>query len=371
MLAIERRYDIDWIRVIAIGLLLIYHIAIGFQSWGIMIGFITNEQSWETLWIPMSLLNVWRIPLLFFVSGMGVYFAIQKRNWKQLMLERASRIFIPLLFGIFFIVPVHIYLLQDYYMQALSYTFNMGHLWFLGNICAYIVILSPIFIYLKNNEEGRLVRGIKGMLSSPLGLIPFILAYMAEAWIIAPGLYTMYAMTWHGFVLGLLAFFFGYCFVLSGPLFWNMILKWRGLFLLAGALLFVLRFIMFQLNATGYLLALESICWIITVFAFGYRYLNKPGRVLTYLSQAAYPVYIVHMMFLYLGSYLIFPLSLPVPLKFVIVLAFTFIGCFLCYDLIRRVNWLRPVFGLKRSNKGFVGPSDIRNILPSQAVKAG
>ena len=29
----ERRYDIDWLRVIAIGLLLIYHIAIAFQPW--------------------------------------------------------------------------------------------------------------------------------------------------------------------------------------------------------------------------------------------------------------------------------------------------------------------------------------------------
>lgn len=29
-----RRYDIDWLRVIAIGLLIIYHIGIGFQSWG-------------------------------------------------------------------------------------------------------------------------------------------------------------------------------------------------------------------------------------------------------------------------------------------------------------------------------------------------
>ncbi len=27
----NRRYDIDWLRVIAIGLLLIYHVAIGFQ----------------------------------------------------------------------------------------------------------------------------------------------------------------------------------------------------------------------------------------------------------------------------------------------------------------------------------------------------
>lgn len=87
MLTTNRRYDIDWLRVIAIGLLLIYHIAIGFQPWGVLIGFIQNNESLESTWIPMSMLNVWRIPLLFFVSGMGVCFAIRKRNWKQLLLE--------------------------------------------------------------------------------------------------------------------------------------------------------------------------------------------------------------------------------------------------------------------------------------------
>jgi len=72
----RRRYDVDWLRVMAIGLLLIYHVAIGFQPWGGTIGFITNGESWETLWLPMSLLNVWRIPFLFVVSGMGVYFSM-------------------------------------------------------------------------------------------------------------------------------------------------------------------------------------------------------------------------------------------------------------------------------------------------------
>src|SRR3546814_372702 len=98
MSTINRRYDIDWVRVVAIGLLLVYHVAIGFQSWGIMIGFITNDKPWESLWIPMAMMNIWRIPLLFFVSGMGVCFAMRKRSWQQLLLERAGRILVPYLF---------------------------------------------------------------------------------------------------------------------------------------------------------------------------------------------------------------------------------------------------------------------------------
>ena len=64
----ERRHDIDWLRVITIGLLLIYHVAIVFQPWGVLIGFIQSNKELSWLWVVMSMLNVWRIPLLFFVS---------------------------------------------------------------------------------------------------------------------------------------------------------------------------------------------------------------------------------------------------------------------------------------------------------------
>ena len=114
-MATERRHDIDWLRVIAIGLLLIYHIAIVFQPWAVFIGFIRSSESLNGLWKPMSMLNVWRIPLLFFVSGMGVYFAMRKRNWKELVVERSRRILIPFLFGMVAIVPLHFLIFQSYY----------------------------------------------------------------------------------------------------------------------------------------------------------------------------------------------------------------------------------------------------------------
>jgi hypothetical protein len=349
MSATNRRYDIDWLRVIAIGLLLIYHVAIAFQSWGIMLGFITNEKPWESLWVPMAVLNVWRIPLLFFVSGMGVYFAIQKRNWKQLLLERSRRILVPFLFGMFCIVPISVYIWQNYYQFDLTYAHHPGHLWFLGNIFVYVVLLSPVFFYLKRNENGKIAKGIKKILSNPLGLLPVIFAFIAEVLIVDPKPYEVYMMTWHGFYLGLLAFFFGFCFVLSGQTFWDMILKWRWLFFSAAVILFVLRITQFQQYAPGYLLVIESDCWIFSVLAFGYKHLNHPGKILSYLSQAVLPVYIVHMIFLSLGSWLIFPLDIGVPLKFILVLMFTGIGCFTLYELIiRRVNIIRPLFGLKR-----------------------
>ncbi|SRR5579871_735772 len=348
MFTTNRRYDIDWLRVIAIGLLLIYHTSIGFQPWGIMIGFITNNKSWDSLWFPMTMLNVWRIPLLFFVSGMGVYFAIQNRNWKQLITERARRIFIPFVFGVFLIAPISTYFLQLYYHQQLNYNAGPAHLWFLGNIFIYVILLSPLFFYLKKNEEGKMVNWIKKLFGNPFALLVVMASFILESILVDPVLYELYALTWHGFFLGLIAFFFGFVFVLSGTSFWNMILKWRWLFLAIAVLLYTFRLLHFQMPQSNVQLVIESNCWIFSVFGFGHRYLNHSNKALTYLSQAAYPVYILHMVFLFLASLFIFPLDIEVHLKFILVLAFTVTGCFIFYEfIIRRIRIVKPLFGLK------------------------
>ena len=113
--------------------------------------------------------------------------------------------------------------------------------------------------------------------------------------------------------------------------------------------LFLLRWLNFDLISPGYLLAIESCVWIFAIFGFANKYLDHPSKALSYLSQAAYPVYILHMVFLYLGSYLIFPLSLPTGAEFLLVVVFTTVGCFAFYELIRRIFFLRPLFGLKKT----------------------
>lgn len=347
MSTLQRRYDIDWLRVIAIGLLLVYHVAIGFQPWGVMIGFITNDASWSSLWWPMSMLNIWRIPFLFFVSGMGVYFSMQHRRWGALLVERSLRILLPYVFGAVCIFPLSVFILQHYYHWELHYSVNPGHLWFLGNIFAYVVLLSPLFYYLQKNQNGKFVTGLKKMLSSPLGLIPVVGLFVAEVIILKPIPYELYAMTWHGFVLGFLAFSVGFCFSLCGDSFWIMIQKWRWLFLVLALVLFVVRLFVLGLKTPGYLLVVESDCWIFAVLAFGNKHLNHTSKARSYLSEAAYPVYILHMIFLFSGSWLIFPLPMAAPLKFVMLLTFTFAGCFGAFEIIRRINILRPLFGLK------------------------
>jgi glucan biosynthesis protein C len=344
----ERRYDIDWLRVIAIGFLIIYHVAIIFQPWGVLIQFIQSSESLTKLWIPMSMLNVWRIPILFFVSGMGVAFALRKRNTMQLIKERSLRILLPFAFGIIFIVHIHVFIWQSYYNQEISFSFGRGHLWFLGNIFVYVILIIAAKKFLTSAGVKRFVVRIH---KTRLGLLTLPLLLFSETLIVNPESFELYAMTWHGFFLGYIAFLYGFLTTNSESNFLQIIKKDKYWTLLLSTSLFAIRLYVFELEAPLFLKAIESGLWILTIAGLSASFLNRSNKVLKYLSQAAYPVYILHMIFMFLGATIILPLSVGSLTKFFLLIAFTFAGSILSFEIIRRIPFLRPLFGLKMNNK--------------------
>ena len=123
-----RRYDIDWLRVLALGLLIVYHVVVSFQPWALYIFFIQNDQFLELLWLFMSLINIWRIPILFMISGMGARFAMEQRNWKQVLKDRAVWVLFPFIVGFFFVCPISVYIAVEYFGKKSQYIPNAGHL---------------------------------------------------------------------------------------------------------------------------------------------------------------------------------------------------------------------------------------------------
>jgi len=103
----------------------------------------------------------------------------------------------------------------------------------------------------------------------------------------------------------------------------------------------------FELNGPHFLTSIESMNWLFALFGFGHKYLNKPSRILSYLSQSVYPIYIIHMIFLFWASYVILPLNLSFELNLLLIILFTFIGCYTTYELIKRIGFIRPLFGFK------------------------
>ena len=343
-----RRHDVDWLRTLALGLLIIFHIMLSFQSWAVSAGLPQNDELLEEFVPFLSMLAVWRIPLLFMISGMGVRFAMERRDWKELLKERASRILVPFLFGTYVLGTFFVWAMPRF-GWAPEYTPTFGHLWFLLNIFLYVVWLLGILIYLKDKPNNSLFRFFSKIMGWPLGLFLFALPLMLEAWLVDPEYFSVYVDNLHGWLLGLICFFLGFVFISTQDVFWPAVEKIRWFALAVGLSLFLARLLVFELQGEqSWLVGLESMSWMLAVIGFGTRYLNRPSRTLSYLNKAVYPVYIVHMPVQLAFAYLLLPTELSAYSKLALLMAGTFGTSLLLYEFgLRRMKWVRPLFGIK------------------------
>ncbi len=345
----ERRYDIDWLRTFSIFLLIIYHAYAIFQPWGKGVGIIQNEKPLDSLVAIMHLIGAWRIPLLFFISGMGMAFSLKKRSRSQLFSERTRRIFIPFLFGVLIIVPIHKIIFQNFYDLDFRFFPSPAHLWFLANLFAYVIILLPFINWIK--KASKYIFSIQ-IFKFPLFLILITVSIILEGIIINPENVFKYASSVHGFSLGFIVFFWGFCCSLNGDFFFKAIIKWRWVSLLVAITLYFFVLFYWELAPPIYIFLIETSVWIFAIIGFSAKYINFNNKVLNYLSCSSYPIYICHMIFLYLSAYFITPLNINTWLKYILIISITFACCVFTYELIiKRINWLRPFLGLKKTVK--------------------
>jgi hypothetical protein len=88
--------------------------------------------------------------------------------------------------------------------------------------------------------------------------------------------------------------------------------------------------------------------WITAAFGFARRYLRqRDGSVRRYLTDAIFPFYIIHELTITVGGYYLTRFGLDVRLEFALLVTATALSCFITYEIVRRIAWLRPLFGLK------------------------
>jgi glucans biosynthesis protein C len=102
-----RRYDFDWLKVVATFAVFIFHCLRFFDldAWHVK-----NDELDAIATALVEILLQWIMPLFFLLSGTSIYFALQFRTAKQFIRERCLRLLIPLLFGIFILSPPQVYL---------------------------------------------------------------------------------------------------------------------------------------------------------------------------------------------------------------------------------------------------------------------
>ncbi|RPG85124.1 MAG: acyltransferase [Coraliomargarita sp. TMED73] len=346
----SRQYDVDWMRTIALILLIGYHGVISFQFWAAeAIYFIENEEPLTWLWIPMELFNIWRIPLLFFISGMGIQFAMERRSIGRLLADRTWRILFPAVIGFFLICPINLLLYQNFYQMESRWIPNPGHLWFLFNIFIYFLLLLPCIVLIKRYPHNSLIRWCQILTAKPWTLLSLLIVPFAlEGYLLQPEYFSLFVMTRHGFFIGMLCFFSGFFMACSTANFLSTARSLRFVTLITAVTLYAVRLLVFRLENTNNLLnGAECILWILACIGYSSTYLNANSRTLQILSPAVYPIYILHLPVQFALASIIFHWQLPALQKLGLLLVGTFISCWGLYEVVRRVPLLRPIFGMK------------------------
>jgi glucans biosynthesis protein C len=361
-----RHFYLDWIKVLAMMIVFLYHCSMFFNSfdWHIKNNIINHTY----VEFFSLLVGNWIMPIFFVLSGMSTYYALKRRNSTSFMKERLLRLGIPLLLGIFLLSPPQVYIeritnqqfngsfmrFYPHYFDGLyleiggngNFAFFGHHLWYLLMLLLFSGITLPFFLKIRQ-DAGRKEFSILHYLLIP---IPLSIAALTVNSIVNLG-------SW-GIIFYLLLYISGFYFFARESL--RQLVRKTGLFagglsiLFTAIYLYWVIFFGFPL-ITGVSWAIFMIVRVLLVWNtlffmlfLGDKYLDFTNRTLKYASEASMPFYILHQPIIIVIGYFIYSMDWPIPLKIIVLvsLSFALIMC-IYHFMIRRVNYLRLLFGLK------------------------
>jgi peptidoglycan/LPS O-acetylase OafA/YrhL len=383
-LQLTRRYDLDWLRVLAVLLLVPYHSAIIFSSLPqTQVVYVYDSQHSLLLMKTVDFMYLWHMPLLFVVAGAASLFALGVRSGRRYLGERVNRLLVPLLFGMVVLLPPTLYLwtrrvprlaarfptffqfYPHYFVPDLGDltgrtqgSWTPQHLWFILYLLGYSALALPIFQYLRGPSGKRLVEGLAAffarrgtilLLALPLALASAVpiggsenplmyLVWFAYGYLLMSDPRFQAALDRHtltAFLLAILSTLFIFTVGQKvGP-------AWSPLWMLWGVVYNFSRWF-----------------WVVGILGLGHRFLNTNSAVLRYANEAVYPFYILHYPVNMLAGYLLRPWNATVAVKYAVIVVLTTTVSLALYEaLIRRFNLLRFLFGMKRLGAKRPGPA--------------
>lgn len=382
-----RRYDLDWLRIIAFGILIFYHIGMFYVTWG---WHIKSPHAGPWLEPLMRLVNPWRLTLLFFISGLAARFMLDKVAGEAFAKERLWRLFIPLFIGMQFIVAPQSYFqfLQADVIEPGFWAFfakysdpdfvfpgtttpTWNHLWYIAYLLVYSFLLVGLAPWLKALSMGPIGQFMGRLPAWAIALAIPVLPLLLVRFTLTPHWPTTHNLIadWANHATSFYVFLLGYV-IAKSPGFWRAIDKMRHWSLgLSLALIVPLSFLWVSWDGfvdwvgqdpqrSPLLFAARSArilyAWfaITTLLGFAQRTLNKPSRALSYLTSVIFPYYILHQTLIIVIAYPLSKVALGLPLEAAGVVFGTVGGCVLISELIiKRVALLRVFFGMKAKTK--------------------
>ena len=375
----ERRYDLDWLRIIAFGLLIFYHIGMFFVSWDFHVKSVHASPAIEP---AMKLLNPWRMTVLFLISGVALRFAIDKAPLGHFAWARFWRLFLPLIFGVLVIVAPQSWLellekgetqadflsfYGDYLSASTDYSIILptwNHLWYVAYLINYTFIL--IALYPLVSRVSRLIPPRKSntpLLVLAVALVPVSLFALHDLWLedVFPSTHALvddwgnHALYFPFLLIAFLAAKSERVWAIVDWLFRPAIIF---AIILAAWQLFVWSLSEADIANVPFLELIELVhmmvepiyAWACILVAFGLvrRFANRPSKALSYMTEAIFPWYILHQTFIVIFGFWLTRQGLSPMLEFGLISVLTFASCLLVHEyIIRRSGILRPLLGLK------------------------
>jgi hypothetical protein len=379
-----RRTDLDWLRVSAFGLLMLYHAGMAWSGWS---WHLTSTDSIDWLRESMRFVNRWRMPLIFVVSGAAIMLALGTHSPGAFALDRVRRLLLPLAFGMAVLVPPQVYLERLYsgqfsgsFLEWLPQAFvgiypagNMSwhHLWFLAYVLVLTIALLPYFLWARS-RQGRAAHAKAGRVMARTGLqwlmplpLAAVILWLAPVSYNANGLIgDWYGLVYYGTLLVYGAFLFGSPDVLAAlnrQRFWSLavgIAAYAVLYVVFvdGAVRPVIR--PEDRPAHALVSATNTMAWLFAIIGFANRYLTRRPAFLAEASEAVYPFYMLHQTVTVIAVYWLLEIGVPPVAGFILAALATFVGTAAIYICVVRPLWfIRPLFGLKAAYSSSVRPS--------------
>ena len=380
-----RLYFLDWARIGAFALLVLFHVGMYYVSWG---WHIKSPYASTALEPWMRLSEPWRMGLIFVVSGAATSFMLAGRGGRpDWLADRSRRLLLPLLCGMVLVVPPQSYFqVVEKFAYAGGYADFLGlyfrgfkgfcdaegclvlptwnHLWFLPYLWVYTVIVWSIE-RLRPGSLDRMANLIaRAFTGLGLWLVPITLLALARM-----ALLTRFGSThalvddWHNHVVYGMLFALGLGLARGPALFDRLAAgRWASLALAIGAWgllnLYYAAFDAAQPPPEWLRLAQRCVHaamqWsaIAAVLGFARRHLNVDHRWRAPLNEAVFPCYILHQTLIVLAAVALRPLHWPPSVEGPLLVVITFGGSVLGWRLLRRSTLMRPWFGLPSKASG-------------------
>ncbi len=372
----ERRYDLDWLRVLGVLLLVPFHVALIFVLDPKSIMYIKDGVNSRALDEAAGFVHMWHMPLLFIISGSATYFALGYRSAGQYIRERFLRLLVPFLFGIITFIPLTTYIHRMHELSFLEHytgffqlnvhqldgyngTFTPAHLWFILFLFVFSLIGLPFFLVLRTEKGKRMVNALAQVARSPLSLIAWgIPLTLVAALNLLGDKNPLYYF---------LIFFYGY--VLASDVgFQKSIDKLTWFVLAYGIFEAVFRLAVPQWHyaewtwgwmTLGLMYEMGRWCLTIAVLGLGHRFLNRTNNLLRYAGEAAMPFYLLHMTFSVLTGYFVIQLDAPIAVKYPLIVLIATGLTLIAYEFVRRWDVTRWLFGMKHLKRQVVIPQGV------------